>query len=97
RLPAALHDDEDLPTRRGQLFESAIDHGRIVERGGDAIEQFIDRPLIARLAQLVRNLPQKRFIVALEGVTCVLSPLVSRAQCYASIWILILCQPLIRC
>src|ERR1700722_12238494 len=74
RLPAVADDGENLPTRRGHLLQAAIDHRGVVQGGDDALQQFIEGPLIARLAQLVRDLAQERFFIALQRFARVLIP-----------------------
>ena len=70
--------------RRFQFFETAIDNRGIGERRHAACYHFLDGPLIARLAELVRYLAQLRFIVAHQRPANMLVPALGRAQRNAS-------------
>jgi hypothetical protein len=67
RLPTVADASENLPTGRLQFLEPTINEDRIGDGSDDALDQFLDGPLIARLDEAAGDLAKEVLLVASQG------------------------------
>ena len=74
RLPAVAEQCQQLQAARVEVGQPAVDHRGVGDRRQATFDQLLGRPLVARLAQLVGDLAQERFVVALQRQTEAVGP-----------------------